>query len=61
MTEQLTEQLAEHLTEQDIINKISQRQCFKATIIGGAFTLKLSAIHLQCQQQFMMAEISAQN
>ena len=41
MTEQLTEQLAEHLTEQEIINKISQRQCFKATIDGGAFTLKI--------------------
>ncbi|KGJ89048.1 N-formylglutamate amidohydrolase [Colwellia psychrerythraea] len=37
----MTEQLTEHLTEQQIINKINQRQCFKAIIEGGAFTLKI--------------------
>lgn len=29
------------LTEQEIINKITQRQCFTGTITGGAFTLKI--------------------
>jgi len=53
MTEQLTEHLTENindnmkeniivqLTEEQIVNKISQRQCFVATIEGGAFTLKI--------------------
>jgi hypothetical protein len=33
--------VTEQLTEQEIMNKISRRQCFVATIIGGAFTLKI--------------------
>ncbi|WP_057832446.1 N-formylglutamate amidohydrolase [Colwellia sp. TT2012] len=37
----MTEQLSAQLTEQEIINKITQRQCFIATIAGGAFTLKI--------------------
>lgn len=46
VTEQHTEQKAvqetEQITEQEIINKINQRQCFVATIEGGAFTLKIN-------------------
>jgi N-formylglutamate deformylase len=45
MTEQLSEerneQASEQITEQEIINKINQRQCFVATVVGGAFTLKI--------------------
>ena len=37
----MTEQLIEQITEQEIITKINQRQCFKATVEGGAFTLKI--------------------
>lgn len=60
MTEQLTkktaEQSAEQISEQEIVNKINQRQCFIATISGGAFTLKIdkylpamsAAIHDGC-------------
>lgn len=33
--------MTELLTEQEIIVKINQRECFEATIIGGAFTLKI--------------------
>ena len=28
-------------TEQEIIKKINQRECFKATVVGGGFTLKV--------------------
>lgn len=31
----------ETLSEQDIINKINNRECFSATITGGAFTVKI--------------------
>jgi len=31
----------ENLSEQEIISKIQNRECFVATIIGGAFTLKI--------------------
>lgn len=41
MTEHITEQITEQLTEQQIIKKINQRQCFIATVAGGAFTLKI--------------------
>lgn len=41
LTEQPSEQLTEQFTEQEIIDKINLRQCFKATIAGGAFTLKI--------------------
>ena len=41
MTEQRTEEKSEQLTEQQIIKKINQRQCFIATVVGGAFTLKI--------------------
>ena len=41
MTEQRTEEKSEQLTEQEIIKKINQRQCFIATVVGGAFTLKI--------------------
>ncbi|WP_019028462.1 N-formylglutamate amidohydrolase [Colwellia piezophila] len=37
----MTEQHTEQFTEQEIINKINQRQCFTATVVGGAFTLKI--------------------
>ncbi|PKI12819.1 N-formylglutamate amidohydrolase [Colwellia sp. 12G3] len=37
----MTEQLTEQITEQQIIDKINQRQCFIATVVGGAFTLKI--------------------
>lgn len=33
--------MSKYLTEQEIINKINQRNCFTATIEGGAFTLKI--------------------
>jgi len=41
VTEQRTEEKSEQLTEQQIIKKINQRQCFIATVVGGAFTLKI--------------------
>lgn len=41
MTEQRTEEITEQLTEQQIIKKINKRQCFIATVVGGAFTLKI--------------------
>ena len=41
MTEQRNEEISEQLTEQQIIEKIKQRQCFIATVVGGAFTLKI--------------------
>jgi len=41
VTEHITEQITEQLTEQQIIKKINQRQCFIATVAGGAFTLKI--------------------
>jgi len=31
----------DNLSEQDIVRKINDRECFEATIIGGAFTLKI--------------------
>lgn len=37
----MTEQLTKQLTEQEIINKIKRRHCFEATVVGGAFTLKI--------------------
>lgn len=33
--------MTEQLTEQQIIKKINQRHCFTATVVGGAFTLKI--------------------
>lgn len=33
--------MTEQLTEQEIITKIKRRHCFEATIIGGAFTVKI--------------------
>lgn len=37
----MTKQFTEQLSEQEIINNIKQRNCFTATIEGGAFTLKI--------------------
>ncbi|TYK67439.1 N-formylglutamate amidohydrolase [Colwellia echini] len=37
----MSKQLSPQISEQEIINKIKQRQCFTATITGGAFTLKI--------------------
>jgi hypothetical protein len=34
--------VTEQLTEQQIIKQINQRQCFTATVVGGAFTLKIN-------------------
>ena len=34
--------MTEQLTEQQIIKQINQRQCFTATVVGGAFTLKIN-------------------
>ena len=34
--------MTEQLTEQQIIKQINQRQCFTATLVGGAFTLKIN-------------------
>jgi hypothetical protein len=34
--------VTEQLTEQQIIKQINQRQCFTATLVGGAFTLKIN-------------------
>lgn len=32
----------ESLSEQEIVNRINSRECFSATIIGGAFTVKIA-------------------
>ena len=34
--------MTEQLTEQQIIKQINQRQCFTATVVGGAFTLTIN-------------------
>jgi len=34
--------VTEQLTEQQIIKQINQRQCFTATVVGGAFTLQIN-------------------
>lgn len=34
--------MTEQLTEQQIIKQINQRQCFTATVVGGAFTLQIN-------------------